>query len=206
MSTYKWKRNTNFAYEKAKKPKGTKLATVNTVKRIVGNNADVVQVPTHPASASAVINAVANAGRVISLFNAYPTNDTAYIKDMHIKFRIDLPYIAGQTRCTSRVIIFQWREQTAPTVADVLLDTNVLSAYLDNNQAKRMHIIHDRVYNNTELDKPTNTVALNFYKKNLKKRVDDGQGNVNYNLFALVLSGSTTVTFELLGSHNYIKV
>lgn len=206
MSTYKWKRNTNFAYEPAKKTKGKKLATVNAVKRIVGTNVDKNYVDYVPASASAVINGVSNAGRVIDLFATHPDLVTMSILDMSIRFRIDLPYIAGQTRCSSRVILFQWKDATAPTVSLVLAGgTGITRPYLQNNSQKRLHILHDKIYNNTELDKPTNTVTLNMYRSKFKKLVNE-TGTASYNLFALVLSESTTVTFELLGAHTFIKV
>jgi len=183
--------------KKAKKP-----ATVKQVKALINNSLDKNYADNTPLIAPA---AITTAGRIIASLPALGESERLLKYD--VRYSVKLPYVAGQTNCISRVILFQWKDVTTPTVADILKSADVHAHYLNHQSNKRVKVISDRMYRNQEVsESATNTAHLSFSKKHFNDIVLTTGAAAAQNIYFLVISTSATATFECKGGNTFIKI
>lgn len=169
-----------------------KLATIATVKRLINYNVDKWRVD------SQVINAVdiTSTATVTHLSNI---GDDDYALD-HFEFR---GLITNATlTCLARLIFFQWKDDSAPVVADLLSFTTSplspigISSDVGYTCAGRMHLLADMLIPLNTNTKNVYSFTKKFYKKKLLDIKSDTTDTRN-KIYVCFLS-NTAVTAPVL--------
>lgn len=171
------------------KPRPRKTATVKQVKRMIIARSDKIHSETGPVAPAAM----GVAGTITSLRNA--TQDSKILR-LNIRNRFNLPYVAGQTSCSVRHILFQWADDSVPTVTDVLKDVSYLSQLEFDKSGGRVKLLYDRTFELQETTKPSHTYILNVPPSRLNMlHYDTGLTTGRGVIYQLTISDSATVTF-----------
>jgi len=128
-----------------------KLATVGVVKRLINRNIDKVGAISQAISAA---NVTTTAG--IQALNPAGTTDCIYDS-----FDIRLVLKNPTLNVAVRLLFFQWKDTSTPTVADVLTVANPFGHFDDGDCIKRLKVLSDKTYSMNLFDKFLSLIAKN---------------------------------------------
>lgn len=184
-----------------KKPANKKLATVGTVKRLINGNID------HVFNYSGLLTASTLTTTAVITNVSNLSNLTYNIDYLILKGFITNPTL----NVDCRVILFQWKDNTTPVVADILQSTTLSNSQIGNSGAGtdgpscggRMHLLKDLHFTMDPICHTIRTFDFTFYKKQLLTNKFDGVSSENQ-IFMLTIS-NTVATPPLITVNRLLK-